>query len=72
MPKKKKDQRPVAGKLDENVHIKGAGTVQTEPIVDTLKSNYMPYAMSVILSCALPEIDGFKPPTASCFTRCTI
>lgn len=61
MPKKKKDQRPVAGKLDENVHIKGAGTVQTEPIVDTLKSNYMPYAMSVILSRALPEIDGFKP-----------
>lgn len=61
MPKKKKDQRPVAGKLDKNVHIKGAGTVQTEPIVDTLKSNYMPYAMSVILSRALPEIDGFKP-----------
>ena len=30
-------------------------------IVDTLKDNYMPYAMSVILSRAIPEIDGFKP-----------
>ena len=32
-----------------------------QPIVDTLKSNYMPYAMSVIVSRAIPEIDGFKP-----------
>ncbi len=30
-------------------------------ITDTLKENYMPYAMSVIISRALPEIDGFKP-----------
>ncbi len=29
--------------------------------MDTLKSNYMPYAMSVIISRAMPEIDGFKP-----------
>lgn len=32
-----------------------------QPIVDTLKSNYMPYAMSVIISRAIPEIDGLKP-----------
>ncbi len=32
-----------------------------QPIVETLESNYMPYAMSVIVSRALPEIDGFKP-----------
>ncbi|MDR0445562.1 MAG: topoisomerase IV [Oscillospiraceae bacterium] len=32
-----------------------------QPIVDTLETNYMPYAMSVIVSRALPEIDGFKP-----------
>ena len=31
------------------------------PITDTLETNYMPYAMSVIVSRALPEIDGFKP-----------
>ena len=32
-----------------------------QPIVDTLEQNYMPYAMSVIISRAIPEIDGFKP-----------
>ena len=48
-------------KLADNVHIAGAGTIVDEHIVDTLKSNYMPYAMSVILSRAIPEIDGFKP-----------
>jgi len=32
-----------------------------QPIIDTLEKNYMPYAMSVIVSRAIPEIDGFKP-----------
>lgn len=32
-----------------------------QPISDTLEKNYLPYVMSVILSRALPEIDGFKP-----------
>ena len=32
-----------------------------QPITETLEKNYMPYAMSVIISRALPEIDGFKP-----------
>ena len=40
-------------------------------ITDTLRENYMPYAMSVIVSRAIPEIDGFKRPTASCCTPCT-
>lgn len=35
--------------------------ITDEGIVDTLKNNYMPYAMSVIISRAIPEIDGFKP-----------
>ena len=35
--------------------------VQQQPITETLKGNFMPYAMSVILSRAIPEIDGFKP-----------
>ena len=35
--------------------------IQYQYITDTLESNYMPYAMSVILSRAIPEIDGFKP-----------
>lgn len=42
-------------------YIKGAGEVVPQIIVDTLEGNYMPYAMSVIMSRAIPEIDGFKP-----------
>ncbi len=41
--------------------IQGAGEIVEQRIVDTLEQNYMPYAMSVILSRAIPEIDGFKP-----------
>lgn len=41
--------------------INGAGKVVEQPIVSTIRENYMPYAMSVILSRAIPEIDGFKP-----------
>lgn len=44
-----------------NAYIEGAGIVAEKPITDTLEENYMPYAMSVIVSRALPEIDGFKP-----------
>ena len=62
MAKRKKDTETVnTNPLADNVHIQGAGTVKDEYIVDTLTSNYMPYAMSVILSRAIPEIDGFKP-----------
>lgn len=35
--------------------------IQEQPITQTLEQNYMPYAMSVIVSRAIPEIDGFKP-----------
>ena len=61
MAKRKKEIETAANPLAENVHIQGAGTIKDEYIVDTLTSNYMPYAMSVILSRAIPEIDGFKP-----------
>ncbi|MCL2088563.1 MAG: DNA topoisomerase (ATP-hydrolyzing) subunit A [Oscillospiraceae bacterium] len=46
---------------DKNTYIEGAGIVVEQLITDTLKENFMPYAMSVIVSRALPEIDGFKP-----------
>lgn len=61
MAKKKKIDNQPDNSLADNVHIKNAGTVKDEKIVDTLKLNYMPYAMSVILSRAIPQIDGFKP-----------
>lgn len=41
--------------------IYNAGEIVEEKIVGTLEKNYMPYAMSVITSRAIPEIDGFKP-----------
>lgn len=44
-----------------NAYIAGSGIVAEEKITETLEKNYMPYAMSVIISRALPEIDGFKP-----------
>ncbi|UZT81875.1 DNA gyrase/topoisomerase IV subunit A [Caproicibacterium sp. BJN0003] len=59
MPKK----RRAAAAVKSAMHgvIEGAGQVQEQPIVDTLEKNYMPYAISVIMSRAIPEIDGFKP-----------
>lgn len=47
--------------LNSNVHIENAGTIRNEVITDALTNNFMPYAMSVILSRAIPEIDGLKP-----------
>ena len=44
--------------------------VLEQPITETLELNYMPYAMSVIVSRAIPEIDGFKPSSASSCTPC--
>ncbi|MBR1780171.1 MAG: topoisomerase IV [Oscillospiraceae bacterium] len=60
MAKKKKTGD--APKKTENPHVKGLrADVLEQPIVDTLEWNYMPYAMSVIIYRAIPEIDGFKP-----------
>ncbi|WP_369283297.1 DNA gyrase subunit A [Oscillibacter sp. GMB15532] len=60
MPKKKKPEDEISRELNPNVlGLKAA--VEDQPIVDTLEVNYMPYAMSVIVSRAIPEIDGFKP-----------
>ena len=59
--KKKNDNEIKQEGLNPNAHILGAGEVQPQMITDTLETNYMPYAMSVILSRAIPEIDGFKP-----------
>lgn len=57
--KNEKGEKKIAP--NKNAYIEGAGIVENQPITDTLTENYMPYAMSVIVSRALPEIDGFKP-----------
>ncbi|MEF9982982.1 MAG: DNA gyrase subunit A [Oscillospiraceae bacterium] len=46
---------------DNEAYIENAGVVIDQKITSTLEKNYMPYAMSVIISRAIPEIDGFKP-----------
>lgn len=59
--KSKKDIGSSLRQLDDKTHIFGAGEVVDQKIVDTVENNFMPYAMSVIMSRAIPEIDGFKP-----------
>ena len=61
MAKKKKNDEIKTEELSPNAHISGAGIVQPQHITDILETNFMPYAMSVIMSRAIPEIDGFKP-----------
>ena len=60
MAKKKTEEKTVRHAADPNV-MGLRGAVVEQPITATLDENYMPYAMSVIVSRAIPEIDGFKP-----------
>ena len=60
MPKKKQPGESRHPANNPNVMGLHAAVVE-QPITDTLETNYMPYAMSVIVSRAIPEIDGFKP-----------
>ena len=60
MARKKTTKKPSASPKLQG-YIAGAGEVVEEKIVSTLQENFMPYAMSIILSRAIPEIDGFKP-----------
>ena len=58
MAKKKQEEK----KKFDNPNVEGLkAQVLEQPITETLETNYMPYAMSVIVSRAIPEIDGFKP-----------
>ena len=60
--KKKKPTDPASTRPAANPNVLGLrGETTEQPITDTLEQNYMPYAMSVIVSRAIPEIDGFKP-----------
>ena len=63
MPPRKSSKKTEKAKTTNisNAYIENAGVVIDQPIVNTIETNYMPYVMSVILSRAIPEIDGFKP-----------
>ncbi|MBR4232370.1 MAG: topoisomerase IV [Oscillospiraceae bacterium] len=56
----RKKQEPAKKKVNPDV-VGLHAEVMEQPITETLQTNYMPYAMSVIVSRAIPEIDGFKP-----------
>lgn len=60
-PKKPKKELVSRHQANPNAVIENAGVMIEQAITDTIEKNYMPYAMSVIVSRAIPEIDGFKP-----------
>ncbi len=51
----------MAKKKKDNLPLQAEAEIREQPITETIEKNYMPYAMSVIVSRAIPEIDGFKP-----------
>ena len=57
----RKKQEPEKKKVNTDGIMGLHGSTTEQPISETLEINYMPYAMSVIVSRAIPEIDGFKP-----------
>lgn len=57
----KRPKKEPKRQVNPSAVIENAGIMFEQPIVETLEKNYMPYAMSVIVSRAIPEIDGFKP-----------
>ena len=63
MPRKKKDTEINSNSLKARLTDNSAPDMKPvdQPITEMLEINYMPYAMSVIVSRAIPEIDGFKP-----------
>ena len=59
---KKTEKKETTAQHRANPNVLGLrADVVEQRITDTLETNYMPYAMSVIVSRAIPEIDGFKP-----------
>jgi len=61
MARKKKDAEDNKKKVNTDGVVGLVGSTTEQGISETLELNYMPYAMSVIVSRAIPEIDGFKP-----------
>ena len=61
MARKKKEQEQNKKKVKTDGVVGLVGSTTEQAISETLEINYMPYAMSVIVSRAIPEIDGFKP-----------
>ncbi|MFR3878191.1 MAG: hypothetical protein ACLTYW_08680 [Collinsella sp.] len=71
MAKKKTKNQPKKKQVNAENVIGLHSEVTDQPITQTLEVNYMPYAMSVNVSRAFPEIDGFKPSHRKLLTPCT-
>ena len=65
MARKKKEAEQNKKKINTDGIMGLVGSTTEQAISETLEINYMPYAMSVIVSRAIPEIDGFKQFTTS-------
>ena len=66
-PRKKNDSQSKRGPVNPNAVIENAGVMVEQPITETLEKNYMPYAMSVIVSRAIPgdrRLQAFSPQAA--------
>ena len=61
MAKKKENPTPRHATAEEQNVMGLRSAVVEQPVTETLENNYMPYAMSVIVSRAIPELDGFQP-----------
>ena len=69
MAKKKTEEKEIRHAGDPNV-MGLRGAVVEQPITATLDENYMPYAMSVIVSAPFRRSTASSPPTGSCCTPC--
>ena len=65
-------KKPVKKNEQGGAEFANAGLVVNQPIVETLEKNFMPYAMSVIISRAIPEIDGLKPSQRKLLYTCLL
>ncbi len=61
MARKKENSKTTPASASEQKVMGLRSEIREQPITETLETNFMPYAMSVIVSRAIPEIDGFKP-----------
>ena len=68
---KKKQPNPKKRTTDAKVEGLHASVLE-QPITEAIEQNYMPYAMSVIVSRAIPEIDGLSHHIENYYIRCTV
>lgn len=69
MPRKRKDEQPVKRDVAGVVGLRGS--VEEQPITETLEINYMPYARASLFPGPSRKLTALSPPTGSCCIPCT-